>query len=104
MSGQEDSFKNTSNNAVLVIKISDNYLRTRINSEEYAAMISVDDGPIFYSSDRELYGKEQTVPIDYEKSYFQYMGTQKIGRKLFCGYVHAPHIPIGFQDLCFDNE
>ncbi len=73
--------KNTSNNAVLVIKISDNYLRTRINSEEYAAMISVDDGPIFYSSDRELYGKEQTVPIDYEKSYFQYMGTQKIGEE-----------------------
>lgn len=34
-------------NAVLVIKVSDNYLRTRINSQEYAAMISVNDREVF---------------------------------------------------------
>ena len=76
--------KNTSNNAVLVIKISDNYLKTRISSEEYAAMISVDESSIFYSSDRKFYGKEQPVHVDYEKDYFQYMGTHKIeGEKCF---------------------
>ena len=73
--------KNTSSNAVLVIKISNNYLKTRISSEEYAAMVSVDDKPVFYSSDTELYGKEQPILIDHEKNYFQYMGTEKIGNK-----------------------
>ncbi len=76
--------KNSANNAVLVIKISDNYLKTRINSQEYAAMISVDQGPVFYSSNRELYGLQQPVPINYEEDYFQYVGTQKIsGRNCF---------------------
>ena len=37
-------------NAVLVIKVSDNYLRTRINSQEYAAMISVNDREVFFNS------------------------------------------------------
>ena len=73
--------KNTSNNAVLVIKISDNYLKTRIGSEEYEAMISVDDGPIFYSSNWELYGTQQPVPINYEEDYFQYIGTERINGK-----------------------
>lgn len=73
--------KRSNYNAVLVIKISDNYLKTRINSQEYAAMISVDTEPIFYSSDRELYGTYQPVAIDYGEDYFQYVGTQKIGEK-----------------------
>lgn len=73
--------KSSTHNAVLVIKVSDNYLKTRINSQEYAAMISVDTEPIFYSSDRELYGTCQPVDIDYSEDYFQYAGTQKIGDK-----------------------
>ena len=73
--------KRNTHNAVLVIKVSDNYLKTRINSQEYAAMISVDTEPIFYSSDRELYGTYQPVAIDYGEDYFQYVGTQKIGEK-----------------------
>ena len=73
--------KRSNYNAVLVIKVSDNYLKTRINSQEYAAMISVDTEPIFYSSDRELYGTYQPVAIDYGEDYFQYVGTQKIGEK-----------------------
>lgn len=75
------SLKNNAYNAVLVIKISDNYLKTRINSQEYAAMISVDKEPIFFSSVRELYGSDQPVPIDYEEDYFQYIGTQRIDGK-----------------------
>lgn len=73
--------KRSAHNAVLVIKVSDNYLKTRISSQEYAAMISVDAEPVFYSSDRELYGSSQPVPINYGEDYFQYVGTQKIGGK-----------------------
>lgn len=73
--------KNSAHNAVMVIKVSDNYLKTRINSQEYSAMISVDAEPIFYSSDRELYGTDQPVDINYNEDYFQYVGTQRIGEK-----------------------
>lgn len=65
-------------NAVLVIKISDNYLRTRINSQEYAAMISVNEGEVFFNSDRSQYGIKQKVSIDYDENYYQYTGTKKI--------------------------
>ena len=65
-------------NAVLVIKVSDNYLRTRINSQEYAAMISVNDREVFFNSNRSEYGISQKVPIDYDKSYYQYTGKEKI--------------------------
>lgn len=60
--------------AVLVIRISDNYLRTRADSSEYVSMASVDEGEIFYSSDRTQYGREQLIPIDYTEPYYRYMG------------------------------
>ena len=52
-------------NAVLVIRLSDNYLKTRINSQEYRNSVSVDEGVVFYASDREDYGKPQLIDIDY---------------------------------------
>ena len=65
---------NSKHHAVLVIRISDNYLRTRIGSEEYPSMISVDQSPVFYSSDRRSYGFLQPVEIDYEEEYYQFSG------------------------------
>ena len=65
-------------NAVLVIRISDNYLKTRINSQEYRNSASVDKGVVFYASDRENYGKAQLMDIDYDENYFQYIGSKKI--------------------------
>ncbi|MDD6812718.1 MAG: histidine kinase [Lachnospiraceae bacterium] len=70
--------------AVLVIQISDNYLRTRVDSTEYITMVSVDKGFVFYSSDRMQYGKEQLLPIDYEEPYYQYMGqARREGNRCF---------------------
>ncbi len=67
--------------AVLVIRISDNYLRTRIDSNEYISRISVDDGAVFYSSDRKAYGEKQAVEIDLDAPYYQYTGEQKIDNR-----------------------
>lgn len=69
---------NSNYNGVLVIKISDNYLKTRINSQEYVAMVSVDREPIFFSSDRQAYGTLQKVNIDYDEDYYQYTGNIKV--------------------------
>ncbi len=64
--------------AVLVIQVSDNYLRTRVDSNEYLNMISVDRGPVFYCSDRESYGQEPPYPIEYDQPYFQHRGRIRV--------------------------
>ncbi len=77
--------------AVLVIRISDNYLRTRIDSGEFINMVSVDRGDIFYSSDRSLYGQKQIVAIDYEQPYYQYMGKTKWNKEQCFIHVSTLH-------------
>lgn len=67
--------------AVLVLRLSDNYLKTRINSTEYKNSVSVDEGVVFYASDREDYGKPQLIDIDYDENYFQCTGREKIKEK-----------------------
>lgn len=64
--------------AVLVIHISDNYLRAQIDSNDYLNLISVDKGPVFYSSDRGRYGEAQPYMIDYEHPYFRHTGRLSI--------------------------
>lgn len=77
---------------VLVVRVSDNYLKTRINSQEYQIHASVDDGAIFYASNRNDYGKPQAVPIDYNKNYFQYSGTKKLDDKTCFVDVSTLHL------------
>ena len=60
--------------AVLVIRISDNYLQTRIHSNEYRIMVSADNKQIFFHSERTHYGEEQKIYIDYTDDYYQYLG------------------------------
>ena len=70
--------------AVMVIKASDNYLRTRIDTSQYETMVSVEDGCIFYSSDRNRYGEELPLKIDHEEPYYQYLGKEDMdGKKCF---------------------
>lgn len=65
---------NSPYHAVLVIHVSDDYLRMRLDSADYISEISVDQGPVCYSSDRTQYGMEQPKVIDYEEPYFQKKG------------------------------
>lgn len=74
---------NSDYNSVLVIKISDNYLKTRIESNEYSVMISVDRCGYFYSSIRDYYGKESVINIDYEDKYFSYTGAAQIDNQKY---------------------
>ena len=72
---------NSDYNAVLVLRISNNYLKTRMDSQEYRICASVDDGAVFYASDREDYGEPQLMEIDYGENYFQYTGSRRIKGK-----------------------
>ena len=91
---------------VLVIKISDNYLRTRVGSQEYSVKVSVDGGPIFYSTNRENYGVSQMIPIDYEDNYYEYEGYIKEGRNKF--FVEFSTLSLYQSDskmyICTANE
>lgn len=58
--------------AILVINISYDYLKNRIRNENYKTILTVNQEPIFYSSDRERLGEKLTIPIDYSQSYFRY--------------------------------
>lgn len=60
--------------AVLVIHVSDDYLRMRLDNGDYVSEISVDRGPVCYSSDRMQYGMSQPDIVDYEQPYFQKRG------------------------------
>lgn len=60
--------------AVLVIKISDNYLQTRIRTNEYRIEMSADNEQVFFSSTRQGYGEAPTVYIDYKDGYYHYLG------------------------------
>ncbi len=92
--------------AVLVIRISDNYLHARINSQEYETMVSVDREPVFFSTDRTRYGLEQAVPISYGESYYRYAGDRKIDGNLCL--VNVSTLPMYQSDsdvyICTVNE
>ena len=64
----------TKSDAVLVIRLSDNYLKARIYTNEYNTIISLNDGAVFFSNDRALYGKRPPYTVDYTDSYYQYVG------------------------------
>lgn len=93
-------------NAVLVIRISDNYLKTRISSQEYRNSASVDKGVVFYASDREDYGATQLIDIDYDENYFQYIGSKKI--KNHTCFVGVPTLRLYQSDsriyICTVND
>lgn len=70
---------NTDYHAVLVIKVSDNYLRTRVESSDYDTIVSIDDDLIVYSSDRGYYGQPMHLPIDNTDPHYSYVGDMEVG-------------------------
>lgn len=61
--------------ALLMIKVSDNYLRSRIEDNDCNIMLAMDDRQIFYGTDRSVYGRRDmldfVVPQD---NYYSYEG------------------------------
>ncbi len=82
----------TDSTAVLVIKISENYLKSRIDNNNYLTEISVNDDVVFYSTSRVMYGKEQGVPIDYSQIYYQYTGEARINDVRYLASVCTLHV------------
>ena len=61
--------------AILVIRMSYNYLKNRIQTNDYFISLSINQDPIFFSTQRSLQGTFETASIDYNESYFYSRGT-----------------------------
>lgn len=64
--------------AILVMTVSDNYIRNLIDSDTFEVFVTVNRDPVFYSTKRRLAGTYFPVDIDYSKPYYSYNGYQKI--------------------------
>lgn len=74
-------FTDTQKAAILVIRMSNNYLKNRIQTENFFTSISMEEGPIFFSTQRSLQGTRETAEIDTSQRYYQSAGvTHYLGR------------------------
>lgn len=59
--------------AILVLNISNNYLKSRINNNTFKTIITVNKDPIFYGNEKKL-NETLALPINYDKKYSMYSG------------------------------
>ncbi|HWT73130.1 MAG TPA: histidine kinase [Mobilitalea sp.] len=60
--------------AVLVIKVSNIYLKNRIQNNSLYNIVTVNQDPVFFSTKRGQSGQFLTIPVDYDKQQYQYSG------------------------------
>ncbi len=60
--------------AVIMIKIRNSYLDSRLTDPGYTTLISIDDQPVAFSSSVSMYGSGPLVPIDHNEQFFTYEG------------------------------
>lgn len=67
--------------AYFVLSVDANYLKNRLSRGDYLTMASLDDEPIFYSSDRSWQQKNIPFPNDFNNSFYKYTGPIWIDNK-----------------------
>ncbi len=60
--------------AVIMIKVRDSYLASRLGNSSYTTLVYVGDGPAAFSTALSLYGTETGLDIDYEADDYRYTG------------------------------
>ncbi|WMJ89187.1 sensor histidine kinase [Anaerocolumna sp. MB42-C2] len=75
--------------AILVITVSNNFLKNKIQNNSLYTAISLNKEPVFFSTTRSMQGKDQSVPIDYNSRYFLYNGLIQYKNKTVFGYISS---------------
>lgn len=75
--------------AILVLRMSTNYLKNRIQNNSLFVSLSIDHEPIFFSTQRSLQGSVETAPIDYSKRHYQRSGNLKYLDKKALFYISS---------------
>lgn len=65
-------FTNTEYPAILVLRMDNNYLKSRIQNNQLFTSLSIENDPIFFSTTRALQGTYEIAPIDHSKKFFHY--------------------------------
>ena len=60
--------------AVIMVKVRNSYLDSRLTNSGYITLFSIDDQPVAFSSSISMYGAKPDIPIDYEDNNFLYEG------------------------------
>ncbi|MCR5116460.1 MAG: histidine kinase [Lachnospiraceae bacterium] len=60
--------------AVIMIRVRDSYLASRLTNSRYTTLIAIDDQPVAFGSIKSLYGTKPEVEIDYNDPAFSYAG------------------------------
>ena len=79
-------------NAVMVTKVSDSYIRARIDSSSIVDAVSLEDQGIVYSSKRGWYGAAQVVEVDYEQDTFRFSGQVEVEDTPYFASVSTLHL------------
>lgn len=69
--------------AVVVVQISDTYIRSRMSSSNVVDMVSVDDQGIVYGTSTSRYGQPLPVEIDFSQTYFRDSGAAEMDGKKY---------------------
>ncbi len=64
----------TKTKAVLVVSLEENYLKSQLDSGDYEILAYVDNGGVFFCSDRLWYEKSNNIHINYDENYYKYKG------------------------------
>lgn len=83
---------NAKYHAVVLVKISDSYLRARLDTSSIVDAVSVGDQGIVYSTKRNWYGQEQPVSIDFSESYFRFSGKVEAENTVYFATISTIHL------------
>lgn len=75
--------------AILVITVSNNFLKNKIQNNSLYTAISLNKEPIFFSTTRSMQGNDQSVSIDYDSRYFLNKGLIQYKDKTVFGYISS---------------
>ncbi len=75
--------------AILVITVSNNFLKNKIQNNSLYTAISLNKEPIFFSTTRSMQGNNQSVSIDYDSRYFLHKGLIQYKDKTVFGYISS---------------
>ena len=92
---QKIPLEDSNYHAVLVIRLSGNYLKTRLKENQYQVAVAVGKEEISFSSDTELYGTQlkELQPMDYNDKYYKYAGSSHSiwGKDMVYGSTLLPY-------------
>ena len=86
--------------AVLVVTVSDNYMRNRIDNTQMKSILTVNQDPVFYSSSRTYQGTDMPADIDYNAGFYSSSGAMELFGHKYLASV-STIVPLNTDDKMY---